>query len=529
MDIQIPTYSTPCGRTGFVDPKSAFENYFSAFRNNVIGHHQTFESPFGRKEIIYADWTASGRAYRPIEECLQKEIMPFVGNTHTEATVTGTLMSKAYEAAKIIIKQHVHANSDDALVFCGSGMTGAVNKLQRLLGLRVPERITDYLSEPLQMDEALRPVVFVTHMEHHSNHISWLETIATVEIIRSDENGNVDLAYFRDLLEQFKHRKNKIAAVTACSNVTGIKTTYHEIAKIIHQYGGLCFVDFASSAPYVDINMHPEEKGTHLDAIYFSPHKFLGGPGTCGVLIFNKKIYKNTVPDQPGGGTVVYSNPWKIHEYITNIEQREDGGTPPFLQGIKAAMCVRLKEAMGVENIRKREEELLQIIFDRLAKMKNVGILEGNIKKRLGVISFIVKGAHYNLIVKILNDRFGIQTRGGCSCAGTYGHKLLHVDEAWSHEILNSIRSGNLLCKPGWIRLSVHPTMTNAEIDFIMDAIELTTSNFEEWAKDYRYDAASNEYVFKGFEGKEHAKVEDWFNVSTRVNLKHRIDVEMEP
>ena len=302
--------------------KSTLENFFSAFRRNIIGHQQIFESPFGKKEIIYADWTASGRAYQPIEECIQKEIMPFVANTHTETTITGTLMSKAYEEAKVIVKEHVHANSDDVLVFCGSGMTGAVNKLQRILGLRIPERIMDYVkkespqdkdgskdnvinknkifSEYLQLDEVLKPIVFVTHMEHHSNQVSWLETIATVEIIKSDENGNVDLEYFRNLLEQFKHRKNKIAAITGCSNVTGIQTPYHEIAKLIHEYGGLCFVDFACSAPYIDINMHPEEKGTHLDAIYFSPHKFLGGPGTPGVLIFNKKIYKNIIPDQPG-------------------------------------------------------------------------------------------------------------------------------------------------------------------------------------------------------------------------------------
>jgi selenocysteine lyase/cysteine desulfurase len=498
--------------------KSVLENFFSTFRKNVIGHQQTFESPFGEKEIIYADWTASGRAYRPIEECIQKEILPFLANTHTETTVTGTLMSKAYEQAKVIVKEHVHANGDDALVFCGSGMTGAVNKLQRILGLRMPERIIDYVkkeSEPLQLDEVLRPIVFVTHMEHHSNQVTWLETIATVEIIKADEHGNVDVEYFSSLLEQFKHRKNKIAAITGCSNVTGIQTPYHEIAKLIHEYDGLCFVDFACSAPYTDINMHPGEKGTHLDAIYFSPHKFLGGPGTPGVLIFNKKIYKNVIPDQPGGGTVMYSNPWKVHEYITHIEQREDGGTPPFLQGIKVAMCVRLKEEMGVENIIKREEEMLKIIFKRLSKIKNVEILEGKIKKRLGVISFIVHGAHYNLFVKILNDRFGIQTRGGCSCAGTYGHMLLHVDETRSYELLNLIRSGDLLCKPGWIRLSVHPTMTNAEIDFIMDAIELTAFHFQEWMNDYTYDPGPNEYFFKGIEAKEQDKIEDWFNVST--------------
>jgi selenocysteine lyase/cysteine desulfurase len=501
--------------------KSALENFFSAFRGNIIGHSQTFDSPFGEKAIVYADWTASGRAYQPIEECLQKEIMPFLANTHTETTITGKLMTKAYEHAKVIIKEHIHANSDDVLIFCGSGMTGAVNKLQRILGLRMPERIMDYVSNAAQIDEELRPVVFVTHMEHHSNQVTWLETIATVEIINADNNGNVDLIHFRSLLEQFKHRKNKIAAVTACSNVTGIQTPYHEIAKMIHEYGGLCFVDFACSAPYINMDMHPKEKGAHLDAIYFSPHKFLGGPGTPGVLIFNKKIYNNTVPDQPGGGTVVYSNPWKVHEYIANIELREDGGTPPILQGIKAAMCIRLKEEMGVENILQREEELLQIVFDRFSKMKNVEILEGDIKSRLGIISFIVTGAHYNLIVKILNDRFGIQARGGCSCAGTYGHMLLQVNENRSYEILNAIRSGDLLQKPGWIRLSVHPTMTNVEIDFIMDAIELTASRFTEWMKDYTYDPGSNEYLFNGTEVWEQDKIVDWFNASILVQVAH--------
>ncbi len=525
-------------------PKTELEDYFSTFRRNVIGNRQDFDSPFGIKKILYADWTASGRAYRPIEECIQKEIMPFLANTHTETTITATLMSKAYEEAKVIVRQHVHADSDDVLIFCGSGTTAAVNKLQRILGLRIPERIMDYakkescknaeelkdnaidlhkaFDERLQLDEVLKPVVFVTHMEHHSNQITWLETIATVEIIRPDENGNVDLGHFRNLLEQFKHRKNKIAAITACSNVTGIQTPCHEIAKLIHQYDGLCFVDFACSAPYVDINMHPEEIDTHLDAIYFSPHKFLGGPGTPGVLIFNKKMYKNTIPDQPGGGTVIYTNPWRVHEYIENIEQREDGGTPPFLQGIKAAMCIRLKEKMGVENMLKREEEMMQVIFNRFSKMKNVEVLEGNIKKRLGVISFIIQGAHYNLVVKILNDRFGIQMRGGCSCAGTYGHILLHVDETRSYEILNSIRSGDLLSKPGWIRLSVHPIMTNAEIDFIMDAIELTASHFQDWMKDYAYDPECNKYSFKGIDAKEQSKVDDWFNCVSQTGPRLR-------
>ena len=497
----------------------SLEQYFEPFRENTIGRGKTFCFPSGEKEIIYVDWTASAQGYRPIESCLQNEVIPFFANTHTQTTTTGTLMTKAYEEAKVIIKEHVHANEDDVLIFCGSGMTSAVNKLQRLLGLRIPERLTGYMldGKSPEIDETLRPVVFVTSMEHHSNHVSWLETIATVEIIAQTKDGNVDLEHFDTLLLEYRSRKNKIAAVTACSNVTGIQTPYHEIAKLIHAHDGLCFVDFASSAPYVSMDMHPEEADTCLDAIYFSMHKFLGGPGTPGVLIFNRKIYNNTIPDHPGGGTILYSNPWRARKYVTDIESREDGGTPPVLQAIKAAMCIRLKEEMGIKNIMEREEELLKTAFTRLSKMTNIIVLQGNTRKRLGIISFIVKGAHYNLIVRLLNDRFGIQTRGGCSCAGTYGHHLLNVDPEQSHEIWSALRSGDMSSKPGWIRVSIHPTMTSREIEFVMDAIESTAVNFREWMIDYCYDKSSNEYTIKGETASEQQRVEDWFRFGYQV------------
>ncbi|MGB3007217.1 MAG: aminotransferase class V-fold PLP-dependent enzyme [Chitinophagaceae bacterium] len=510
------------------------QQYFQSFRNNIIGIDTSFETPYGEKKMIYADWTASGRAYAPIEERLQKDIMPLLANTHTETTVTGTAMTRAYEQAKHIIKQHVHAGPDDVLIFAGSGMTGAVNKLQRLLGLRIPERIMDYVkpsrlpstaalknstvrihslfSEYLDIDPELRPIIFVSHMEHHSNQTSWLETIADVEIIPNDENGNIKLEGLEELLLKHKDRKNKIAAITGCSNVTGIQTPYHKVAQLVHQYDGLCFVDFACSAPYVAIDMHPEMKGGHLDAIFFSPHKFLGGQGTPGVLIFDKKLYKNIIPDQPGGGTVTYTNPWKYHEYITDIEHREDGGTPPFLQGIKAALAVKLKEEMGVEQMLKREEELLKIIFERLPNIPGVEILEGQNQLRLGVISFLIRGAHFNLVVKMLNDRFGIQTRGGCACAGTYGHMLLHVDELHSYEILDEIHKGDLSCKPGWIRMSVHPVMTDDEIKTILDAIEQLALNYSAWKAEYIYEPDTNEYHHHSFKDTAGELVNSWFN-----------------
>ncbi|MDB5020643.1 MAG: aminotransferase class V-fold PLP-dependent enzyme [Pedobacter sp.] len=474
------------------------EAYFARFRDQIIGGDQTFVSPVGLKKILYADWTASGRAYAPIESYLQERILPFAANTHTGSTFTSGLISQAYEESKVIIKQHVHADDQDVLIYCGSGMTAAVNKLQRLLGLRIPERLSHYLKNNgscFQVDEARRPVVFVTEMEHHSNHTSWLETIATVEIIRNDPSGNVDLNHFRQLLKQYRGRLYKIAAVTACSNVTGIETPYQDIARLIHQQGGWCFVDFACSAPYVNIDMHPEDKDAHLDAIYFSGHKFLGGPGTPGILVFNRKLYTNEIPDQPGGGTVAYSNPWKAHKYVENIEAREDGGTPPYLQGIKAALCIRLKEKMGVAQMRRREKELLDIVFARFKQIENAVILEGSATERLGVVAFMIRGAHYNLIVKLLNDHFGIQLRGGCSCAGTYGHYLLKVDQGSSEKVLADIRAGDLSSKPGWVRLSIHPTMTDEDIHLIMDGIADIAANYQVLSSDYHYCRETNEFV----------------------------------
>ncbi|HRP61623.1 MAG TPA: aminotransferase class V-fold PLP-dependent enzyme, partial [Vicingus sp.] len=315
------------------------------------------------------------------------------------------------------------------------------------------------------------------------------------------------------LLEKYKNRTTKIAAITSCSNVTGIFTPYHEIAAIMHQNNGLCFVDFACSAPYININMNPENSDEKLDAIYFSPHKFLGGPGSSGVLIFDSKLYTNKIPDNPGGGTVEWTNPWGEHAYVSNIEAREDGGTPGFLQTIRTALCIQLKDSMGVDNILKREHELIDIIWDELKAIPNLHILANNIKNRLSIISFYVDDLHYNLAVKLLNDRFGIQTRGGCSCAGTYGHYLLNVDKDFSHSITSEISCGILDKKPGWVRLSLHPTSSNEELDFVIHAIKQMCQNHVEWSKEYHYDSKTNEYTHLN-ENKDilYKEGSSWFN-----------------
>ncbi len=490
----------------------SLEEYFAPFRENIIGLNAEFHTPYGKKKIIYADWIASGRLYHGIEKTMLEDFYPFVGNTHSESSVTGTMMTKAYHKAHSIIKEHVNAGPDDVIITAGSGMTKVINKFQRILGLKVPEQLKDYMKLP----DSMRPVVFVTHMEHHSNHTSWLETIAEVVVIDPDEQGLVDLQNLKSVLEKYKNRKLKIGAFTACSNVTGISTPYHQMAKLMHQNDGYCFVDFACSAPYTRIDMHPADPLEKLDAIFFSPHKFLGGPGTSGVLIFDSKLYHNQVPDDPGGGTVDWTNPWGQHKFTNNIELREDGGTPAFLQTIRAALCIKLKEEMGIDNLEEREKELVDTAFRQLRKIPGLVILADNITERLGAVSFYIQNIHYNLIVKILNDRFGVQVRGGCSCAGTYGHYLLHVSPGQSQAISDKINHGDFSDKPGWVRLSIHPTMTNEELNFITNAIAEIRSNIDEWKNDYAYDSSTNE--FRNKLGKDDDSAAGWFNITRYVH-----------
>ena len=489
---------------------SALEMYFDEFRKNIVGIDQTFESPYGTQNLVYADWTASGRMYRPLEEKILNEFGPFVANTHTETSTSGASMTLAYHEARNIIKRRVNASTDDVLITEGSGMTGVVNKFQRILGLKICENLRQHTSIP----EDKRPVVFVSHMEHHSNQTSWLETIARVEVIPCDEFGLICLKSFKKLLEQYKDKPLKIASVTACSNVTGIKTNYHKIASLVHAYNGLCFVDFACSAPYVDIDMHPEKEDEYLDAIFFSPHKFLGGPGSSGVLIFNKRLYKNTIPDNPGGGTVSYTNPWGEHDYFDDVETREDGGTPAFLQTIRVALSIQLKEQMGTQKIKAREDEVNEVIFETLENLDGVQILAPRHKSRLSIFSFYFEQYHFNLVVKLLNDRFGIQTRGGCSCAGTYGHFLLNVDIDTSHKIKDQILEGCNTEKPGWVRMSVHPTITDEEVTYICDSLKMLAQHIAEWSEDYRYDAIKNDYVHKSWTPTEKGLVANWYKNS---------------
>ena len=416
-------------------------------------------------------------------------------------------MTLAYREAHRILKAHVNAGPDDLILTGGSGMTGEVNKLQRLLGLKAPEGLRRYV----QLPEAERPVVFVTHLEHHSNHTSWYETIADVVVVPPDEQGIVDLAALEALLHQYRARPLKIGAFSACSNVTGVFTPYHAMAALMHRAGGVAFVDWAACAPYVAIDMHPPAPDERLDAVLFSPHKFLGGPGSTGVLVLNRELYRNTVPDDAGGGTVMWTNPWGQYAFVEDIEAREDGGTPAFLQTIKAALAVQLKEEMGVEPMGRREEAIVSYAMDALRAIPRVHVLAPGCRHRLAILSFFIEDLRYNLVVRLLNDRFGVQSRGGCSCAGTYGHYLLNLDPQRSKHITDRIELGDFSERPGWVRLSFHPTNTMAEVERCVEAVGAIVRNGAAWAQDYTYSPHTNEYSHNSGEREVQARVTGWF------------------
>lgn len=486
---------------------TSLEKHFESYRNSIVGINQTYSTPFGSQKIIYADWIASGRLYQPIEEKILNDFGPFVANTHTETSESGTRMTKAYHHAQRIIKKHVNADVNDVLVSAGFGMTAVVNKFQRILGLKTCGEI---IKAECFRKLPEKPVVFLTHMEHHSNHTSWYATNCDVVIVPPAEDLSVSLENLKMILEQYKNRSFKIGSFSAASNVTGIITPYHQMAKLMHEYGGVCFIDFAASAPYVDIDMHPKDPMEKLDAVMFSPHKFLGGPGSSGVLVFDKTLYKLAVPDQPGGGTVDWTNAWGEYKFIDDIELREDGGTPGFLQTIKTALCIQVKNQMGTDKIAEREHVLVNKAIDELLKIQGVNVLSHQIRNRIGAISFYHKSIHFNLFVKLLSDRFGIQVRGGCACAGTYGHILLDVDYETSCKITSKINMGDLSEKPGWIRLSIHPTMTDEELNKILNAVDSIVKNHQEWGKDYSYNPKTNEFYYHNqvFDDKI---IESWF------------------
>jgi selenocysteine lyase/cysteine desulfurase len=464
-------------------------------REAVIGDDQVMVGPFGPRRVTYADYTASGRALTFVEDVIRDEVLPRYANTHTESSGTGLQTTRLREDARRIVHDAVGAGDDACVIFCGSGATGAVDRLIGILGLRIPSALDDryHLSDAIPPEE--RPAVFVGPFEHHSNELPWRETIADVVEIREDADGHVDLQMLEERLIAHAQRPLRIGSFSAASNVTGLLSNTCAIADLLHRHGALSFWDFAAAAPYVEIEMAPEcahHPLAYKDAIFLSPHKLVGGPGTPGVLVVRRELLRNRVPDVVGGGTVAYVNPTE-HRYLDDPEHREEGGTPAIVESIRAGLVFQLKQAVGVDVIRAHEEDFWRRAVARWRENPNLEIL-GNLEaERVSIVSFVVRRSggrylHHNYVVALLNDLFGIQARGGCSCAGPYGHRLLGIDIERSHEFEREIARGCEGIKPGWTRVSFNYFVSEAVFRYLVDAVDLVATDGWKLLPLYRFD-----------------------------------------
>jgi selenocysteine lyase/cysteine desulfurase len=471
-------------------------------RLSVIGADVAVDGPFGLRRVTYADYTASGRSLSFIEDYIRRAVLPLYANTHTETSGTGFQTTKFREEAREIIRGAVGGSQEHAVIFAGSGSTGAIDRLIGILGLRVPAPLEDRyaLSAAIPPDE--RPVVFVGPYEHHSNELPWRESIADVVEIREDADGHIDLSHLEEELERSAQHPLRIGSFSAASNVTGIVSDTEAIATVLHRHGALAFFDFAAAAPYLKIDMQTPADGNmgYKDAVFISPHKFIGGPGTPGVLVVRRQLLGNRVPAIPGGGTVRYVSESE-HLYLADPEHREEGGTPAIVESIRAGLVFLLKEQVGVREIRKREDEFIRRAIAFWSTTANISILGNPAAERLSIVSFVVRhGAqylHHNFVVAVLNDLLGIQSRGGCSCAGPYGHRLLGIDHETSHRFEEQILAGCEGIKPGWVRVNFNYFISEEEFIYLLGGVQLVAEHGWRLLPQYRFTSADGAWVHR--------------------------------